>query len=231
MRIFVAGATGAIGRQLIPMLIEAGHEVTGTTRSSDRAASLAAVGARAAVLDVFDASALGRAMIGTRPEVVVHQLTDLAGGFGPAALARNARLRMVGTKNLVDAALAVGARRLVAQSIAWLYAPGSPPYVESDPLRDPSNAPDDTSLQGVLELERLVTRTSGVEGIVLRYGRLYGPGTGSESAEPPAVDVRAAARAALLAVDHGSAGAYNVVDDGGPVSNARAKAVLGWLPS
>jgi nucleoside-diphosphate-sugar epimerase len=231
MRVFVAGAAGAIGRQLIPMLIEAGHEVTGTTRSSDRAAWLEEVGAHPAMLDVFDAAALERAVLLAQAELVIHQLTDLAGGFGPAARARNARIRMVGTRNLIEAALAAGSRRVVAQSIAWLYAPGSSQHDETDPLREPSQSTEDVSLQGVLELERLVTQTSGIEGVVLRYGRLYGPGTGVETAEPPAVHVRAAARAALLAVDLGSAAVYNIVDDDGPASNARAKAALGWLPS
>jgi nucleoside-diphosphate-sugar epimerase len=231
MRIFVAGAAGAIGRQLVPMLVEAGHQVTGTTRSSERAAWLTGIGAEPVLLDAYDAEAVRTAVADARPEVVIHQLTDLAGGFGPEDLARNARLRVVGTRNLVDATVAAGTRRLVAQSIAWLYVAGPSPRVESDPLLDPADAPDNLVLPGVLELERLTTQTTGFDGIVLRYGLLYGPGTTSNSpASPISVEVGAAARAALMAVDHGGPGFYNVVDDGGPVSNARARAELGWRP-
>lgn len=231
MRIFVAGAAGAIGRHLIPMLVEAGHRVTGTTRSTERAAWLTSVGADSVILDVYDADAVRGSVRDARPEVVIHQLTDLAGGFGPEDLARNARLRKVGTRNLVDAVVAADTHRLVAQSVAWLYAPGASPRVETDPLLDPAEAPDNLVLPGVLELERVVTHTAGFVGIVLRYGLLYGPATTYDApASPISVAVGAAAHAAQLAVEHGAPGIYNVVDDGGPVSNARARAVLGWRP-
>jgi nucleoside-diphosphate-sugar epimerase len=141
------------------------------------------------------------------------------------------QLREVGTRNLVEAATAGGAHRLIVQSIAWLYALGPEPHVETDPLREPADASEDVTLLGVLELERLVTTVAGIDGIVLRYGRLYGPGTGADS--PPSstsVEVGAAARAAFLAVGRGAAGIYNVVDDGSPVSNVRARAELGWSP-
>ena len=230
-RIFLAGGAGAVGRQLLPMLIAAGHDVTATTRSEERARWIADAGARPVVVDVYDADALRAALAEAQPDVVIHQLTDLAGGFRPEDLARNSRLRIVGTRNLVEAALAAGARRMVAQSIAWLYAPGHEPHVESDPLLDPAAAPDNPVLPGVLELERLVTQSPPLEGILLRYGFLYGPGTSSPTpGRPPTVDVAAAACAALLAVERGHPGCYNVVDDGGPVSNARAKAELGWEP-
>lgn len=231
MRIFLAGATGAIGRQLVPMLLEARHEVTGTTRSPDRADWLRGGGAEASVLDVYDADALREAVVAARPDVVIHQLTDLADGFGADQLAANARLRQDGTRNLVDAAIAAGARRVVAQSGAWLYAPGTEPHAESDPLRDPAEFPDDLALPGVLELERLVMRTAGIDGVVLRYGFLYGPGTAHETPDDgPSVHVAAAARAAALAVDRGSPAVYNIVDDGGSVSNALARETLGWDP-
>ena len=103
MRVLVAGAAGAIGRQLVPMLIEAGHIVSGTTRSAERATSLREQGAHAVVVDVFDADALRAAVVEARPQVVIHQLTDLAAGFGPEQLRANARLRQVGTRNLMDA--------------------------------------------------------------------------------------------------------------------------------
>ena len=177
MRVFVAGAAGAIGRQLVPMLIEAGHVVTGTTRSAERAAWLRSQGAHAVVVDVLDADALRAAVVDARPHVVVHQLTDLAAGFGVEQLRANARLRQVGTRNLMDATLAAGASRMVAQSGAWLYALGPEPHDERDPLLDPADVPDHAVLPGIIELERIVTSTPGVDGLVLRYGFLYGPGT------------------------------------------------------
>jgi nucleoside-diphosphate-sugar epimerase len=164
---------------------------------------------------------------------VIHQLTDLALGFGPEEVAKTGRLREVGTRNLVEAAVAAGTRRLIAQSGAWLYADGPLPHDEGDPLRTPTTDPADASLRGVVELERLVTRTPGLDGIVLRYGFFYGPNTAweADTAPPPRVSVQAAARATLLAVDLGPAGVYNVVDDDGVVSNRRARDLLGWLPS
>ena len=231
MRVFVAGAAGAIGRQLVPMLIEAGHVVTGTTRSAERATWLREQGAHAVVVDVFDADALRAAVVEARPQVVIHQLTDLAAGFGPEQLRANARLRQVGTRNLMDATVAAGASRMVAQSGAWLYAQGPEPHGERDPLLDPTTVPDHPVLPGIIELERIVTSTPGVDGLVLRYGFLYGPGT--DDADPgdgPTVHVVAAADAAARAVDRGLPGIYNVVDDGGSVSNARAREELGWQP-
>lgn len=231
MRVFVAGAAGAIGRQLVPMLIEAGHQVTGTTRSNEKAEWLRSTGAEPSVVDVYDRDALQVAVAAARPDVVIQQLTDLAAGFGPNQLRANTRLRQVGTRNLIDATLAAGARRLIAQSGAWLYAPGPRPHSETDPLKDPAQAPDDLTLSGVLELERMVSRTAGIDGIVLRYGFLYGPGTAREtSGEEPSVHVAAAAAAAALAVDRGPAGIYNIVDDGGSVSNRLAREALGWRP-
>lgn len=231
MRVFVAGAAGAIGRQLVPMLIEAGHEVTGTTRSAERAAWLRTQGAHEVVLDVMDADALKAAVVDARPRVVVHQLTDLAAGFGAEQLRVNARLRQVGTRNLMDATLAAGTSRMIAQSGAWLYAPGPEPHEERDALLDPTVFPDHPVLPGIIELERIVTSTPGVEGVVLRYGFLYGPGTdGTDPGDGPTVHVVAAAYAAARAVDRGSPGIYNIVDDGGSVSNARAREALGWQP-
>lgn len=233
MRIFVAGAAGAIGRQLVPMLVEAGHHVTGTTRSEGRAAWLEGAGAEPVVVDAYDADAVRTAVLDARPEVMIHQLTDLALGFGPDEVARTGRLREVGTRNLVDAAVDAGTRRLVAQSGAWLYADGPLPHDESHPLRTPTSDPADASLRGVVELERLVTQTRGLDGVVIRYGFFYGPNTAweADTAPAPRVSVRAAAHATLLAVERGPAGIYNVVDDDEAVSNRRARDVLGWRPS
>jgi nucleoside-diphosphate-sugar epimerase len=164
MRVFVAGAAGAIGRQLIPILVGAGHDVVGTTRSPDRAKWLASAGGRPVIVDAYDRDALHAALAEARPDVVVHQLTDLAGGFDAANLASSGRLREVGTRNLVDASVAAGAGRLVAQSGAWLYADGPLPHDESHPLRKPTDDPSDVSLRGILELERVVMGTPGIDG-------------------------------------------------------------------
>lgn len=228
----MAGAAGVIGRALVPMLVDAGHQVTGTTRSRDRARWLNEHGVAPAVLDVYDRGATVHAVAGASPDVVVHQLTDLARGFGPEDLRRNERLRTDGTRNLVDACLAASVPRMVAQSGAWLYAKGPLPHPESDPLRVPATGPQDATLRGITVLERLVLRTAGFTGIALRYGFLYGSGTGVErNASPlPRVSVEAAARAALLGIDHGTAGAYNIVDDDPAISTDRAQRELGWQP-
>jgi nucleoside-diphosphate-sugar epimerase len=233
-RIFVAGVTGAVGRRLGPLLVAAGHDVTGSTRRPERADGLSALGVRPVVVDAFDADALAMALASARPEVVIHQLTDLGrstdGGLSDDRLARTARVRSVGTANLVRASVAAGAGRLIAQSLALCYAPGPEPHVEEDPLGVTERWMSIT-LPGIVELERLVCSESALEGIVLRYGLLYGPGAATESPDDPiAVHVDAAASAAALAVDHGAPGVYNIVDDDGPVSNAKARAQLGWRP-
>jgi nucleoside-diphosphate-sugar epimerase len=230
-RVFVAGATGVIGRYLVPMLRASGHAVTGTTRSEAHARWLASVGADVAIVDAFDAAALRGAVATARPDVIVHQLTDLSAGFGPEQLRATSRLREVGTRNLVDAAQATGTARFVAQSVAWLYAPGPLPHTEADPLWRPAERPDDVVLGGVVALERMVTTAAAFEGLVLRYGYLHGPGTGAERPErTPSVHVEAAARAAALAVERGAAGVYNIVDDDAELSNVKARRLLGWRP-
>ena len=136
MKIFLAGAGGAIGRRLTPLLVAAGHKVVGTTRSADKADAIAKLGAQPVVVDVFDAAALKDAVAAAAPDAIIHQLTDLA--FAPGTpqyeegLARNARIRIEGTANLVAAAKAAGVNRMIAQSIAWLYKPGPRPRVETD---------------------------------------------------------------------------------------------------
>jgi len=226
MRVFLAGAAGAVGRRLVPLLIEAGHAVTGTTRSRERADWLRTAGVRPAVVDVYDAAALQQAMDHARPEVVIHQLTDLPQDYDPktfgAALARTARLRVEGTANLVAAA--AGARRLIAQSLAFVYAPGPLPHRESDPLS--------AEAQAIATLERLVTTTPEIEGVVLRYGHFYGPGTWTPDprGDTP-VHVDAAAHAAFLAVTRGCGGIYNIAEDLGSVSIERARKGLGWDPA
>ena len=232
MRVFVAGATGAIGHPLISFLVGAGHDVTGTTRSKDGAEWLASAGARPIIVDAFDRDALRAAVAGAQPDVVVHEMTDLARGFDAKSIASSARLREVGTRNLVDAAVAARAGRLVAQSGAWLYADGPLPHDETHPLRRPTGDPSDVDLRGILELERVVMATPGIDGIVLRYGFFYGPDTAwrAENAPEPHVSVEAAARATAAAVERGPAGIYNVVDDNDAITNSRARNLLGWQP-
>lgn len=234
-RIFLAGASGAIGRPLTSMLVAAGHHVTGTTRTEVGAATITSAGADAAIVDVLDAAAILDSMLRADPEVVIYQVTDLATKPGEELtderLERNAHVRQVGTRNVVEATAAVGARRLIAQSIAWLYLPGPEPHLEDEPIAPPPPAVIPRTRQAVLDLERITTTDPQFEGIVLRYGRLYGPGTWeTEPDMPPTVHVEAAAQAALLAVERGEPGIYHVANDDGPVSNAKARRLLGWSP-
>ena len=224
---FVAGASGAIGEVLCRLLILDGWQVVGTTRAPERAARLQSLGVAPVVVDVFDRQALIDAAVAAGPEVVVHQLTDLPKQATPESMAaarpRNARIREVGTDNLVAAALASGARRIVAQSIAFAYAPGPRPYSEEAPL-------DAATYASVITLEQRVLG-SGLEGVVLRYGRFYGPNTWT--AVPPAngpVHVEAAADAARRAMTRGPSGVYNIAQDDGTVTTAKARRELQWRP-
>jgi nucleoside-diphosphate-sugar epimerase len=233
MNIFLAGASGVIGRRLVPMLRDAGHLVTGTTRSPERAAAIETLGAKGVVVDVYDARALLKVMNAAHPDIVIHQLTDLPDVVDPktypAALAANARLRSEGTPNLVNAAVMVGARRLIAQSVAFAYAPGHAPADERCPL-DQSEARR-VLVEGVTALEAAITKPPGLEGIILRYGYFYGPGTWNARPTPPAVHVDAAAHAALLAVNRGEPGIYNIAEDDGVVSIEKARRALGFDPA
>lgn len=225
MKVFLAGATGVVGRRLTILLRQAGHEVAGTTRSEAKAAALRAIGAVPVLVDVYDADKLKLAVYAVQPDAIIHQLTDLPQVIDPntlqAALEANARLRITGTRNLVDAALTNNVRRVIAQSIAFAYAPGQGPLTEDDPIN-----PAQT---GVLALERAVTQTPGIDGIVLRYGRFYGPGTWTavpNGSGPLHVD--AAAHAALLALMKGTPGIYNIAEDDGAVSSEKARRELGF---
>ena len=234
MKVFLAGAAGAIGRRLVPLLLRGGHEVTGTTRSAEKARDLERSGVIPAVLDVFDSHALTAAMRAAKPEVVIHQLTDLPREFDErriaASYANNARIRSEGTRNLIAAAQAAAARRLIIQSIAFGYAPGGEPHPETDPLNlaDPARA---VTIKGTAEMERQVLAAAGLDGVILRYGLFYGPGTWhDEPVRRPALHVDAAAHAALLALTRGAAGIYNIADDDSVVSIAKAHAELGFDP-
>lgn len=234
-RIFLAGASGAIGRRLTPLLHGAGHCVRGSTRSKSKAEAVRSLGAEPVVVDVFDAAALSRAVASARPDVVIHQLTDLPKDLDPremgAAIVRTARIRDEGTRNLVRAAIAAGARRLVAQSIAWAYAPGPEPHAEMDPLDAGAEGAGGINVRGLLALEELTLKSPPLEGVVLRYGQLYGPGTSSERPSNHApVHVDAAAYAALLAIDQGDPGIYNIAQPNRHVATEKARAELGWTP-
>jgi nucleoside-diphosphate-sugar epimerase len=237
MRVFVAGATGAIGAPLVAQLLEAGHHVTAMTRSGPRAAQLEAAGAEPVVCDVFDAEGVRAAVAGAAPEVVVHQLTSLPPrlDWGDVhVFDENNRVRTEGTRNLVDAALATGARRVVAQSIAFGYAPvGGPVKDEDAALFTDAPPPLGGVVAALVEHERRVIGTAGIDGLVLRYGLLYGPGTWYDRRGSTATDIVAgrvplvegatgmyswlhvddAASAAVAALERGAPGIYNVVDD------------------
>jgi len=233
MNVFVAGASGVIGRPLIRLLVAAGHTVTGTTRSTERTASIETLGARAVVVDMYDATVLRDAMLACKPEVVINQLTDLPDARDPAQIAAsrasNARIRTEGTRNLMAAARAACARRAIAQSIAFVYAPGRAPLRETDPLDD--SEAQRVTVEGVRALERQTLETPGITGLVLRYGRLYGPGTWFDAPGGPCpLTTDAAAQAALLAVTRGAAGIYNIAEDDGTLSIDKACRELGFDP-
>jgi nucleoside-diphosphate-sugar epimerase len=249
MRVFLAGASGAIGRALVPQLVAAGHDVTGTTRSEQRAEAIRAAGARAAVCDVLDANALRAAVVEAAPDVVVHELTALPERLNP----RNKRLydatnrvRRDGTVNLLTAAHAARARRFICQSIAFAYAPDRRPQVmgEDAPLFLAAPAPFGDAVRVIAEMERAVLEAEGIEALVLRYGWFYGPGTHFGRDGAIADDVRRrrfpvigkgtglfsfihvddAAAATVAAVQRGAPGVYNVVDD-------EPAPMRDWLPA
>jgi nucleoside-diphosphate-sugar epimerase len=236
MRIFLAGASGVIGRRLTPLLVLLGHQVTGTTRSAARAGQIEASCGQPVVVDVLDAHALTAAVVAARPEVVIHQLTDLPSAPGTPGYEDgqklNARLRIDGTRNLMTAAQAAGVKRVIAQSIAFVYTPGRKPYHESDPLHTDAGGVRAIAVPAVVALEQAVLAAPGIAGLVLRYGLFYGPGTWYEKpVRPPSIHVDAAAHAALLAVERGAPGIYNIAEDDGAVAITKARAQLGFDPA
>jgi len=255
MKVFVAGATGAIGTQLVPQLAAAGHDVIGMTRSAAKTDMLRALGARPVVADALDPDAIARAVAETEPEVIVHQLTALKGELNLRDLrhpdrvaAMTNRLRTEGTDHLLAAGRAVGIRRFVAQSIVAIgtYArTGGAVKTEDDPPDLDLPAGWRSGADAIRYLEDAVTGIDWAEGLVLRYGGFYGPGTGI-TADPEAlltksirkrrlpiigdgggiwshVHIEDAASATVAAVDNGRPGIYNVVDD-------EPAPVREWLP-
>ena len=249
MKVFVAGATGAMGRQLVPRLAAAGHRVVGTTRSDAKQAALWDLGAEPSVVDALDAERVAQAVAHARPDVIVHELTSIETldmRHFDRSFAMTNRLRTEGTDHLLSAGRAVGVKRFVIQSFTgWPYArTGGPVKTEDDPL-DPNPAREmRESLAAIRHLEEAVIGAGWTEGVVLRYGGFYGPGTGLSPGAPEFEMVRKrkfpvvgsgagvwsfvhiadAAEATVAAVEHGKRGIYNVVDDD-------PAAVAEWLPA
>ncbi len=248
MKVFVAGATGALGRQLVPMLVAKGHEVVGMTRTESKRGMLAAMGAQPVVGDALDPEAVGRLVSGAQPEVIVHQLTAI-----PASLSRRFdrdfaltnRLRTEGTDHLLSAGRAAGVRRFVAQSFNFFERSGGAIKSEEDPLDPDPPAVVCTTVAAIKHLEHAIMSADWVEGVVLRYGAFYGPGT-SFAVKPPGdfvelirkrrlpivgggggvwsfIHIEDAAGATLNAVEGGTTGIYQVTDD-------EPAAVRDWLP-
>jgi nucleoside-diphosphate-sugar epimerase len=256
MKVFVAGATGVLGRQLVPQLVARGHEVVGMTRTASKQDAVRSLGARPVVADALNPDAVAQAVASAEPEVIVHQLTALSGKMSARdmrhpdrsfAVTMTNRLRTEATDNLLAAGRAVGARRFVAQSIAaFRFArTGGPVQTEADPLDPNPPAALRTGQAAILHLEQAVTTIEWGEGLALRYGSFYGPGTGISLA-PDAVmaapirkrrfpivgdgggvwshvHIEDAAAATAIAVERGRPGIYNVVDD-------EPAPVREWLP-
>jgi 2-alkyl-3-oxoalkanoate reductase len=236
-RVFVAGASGAIGRPLVRRLVEAGHEVTGMTRRQAAATEIEAAGARGVVCDVFERDALALAIAEARPQVLVHELTSLPEVFDfkdPELYTATNRVRTEGTRNLLAAAREAGTGRVVAQSIAFVYAPvGGWVKDEDAPVMADAAGPFGEALRAVFDLERQVMAAEGMDGLVLRYGFFYGPGTtyagdgyyagevrrrrfpivGRGEGTLSFIHVEDAASATVAAVERGGPGIYNVADD------------------
>jgi nucleoside-diphosphate-sugar epimerase len=249
MRIFVAGATGALGKQLVPKLVERGHEVTGMTSTPAKQGVVEELGATSVVADALNAEQVAAAVAKAEPEVIVHQLTAISADASirniDRSFAATNRLRTEGTDHLVAAARAIGVKRFVAQSFAaWLYQRvGGPVKTEEDPLDpDPMRQVRET-FGAIRHVEEAVTGADWMTGIALRYGWFYGPGTslwtdgghlepiekgkfpiaGDGSAVWSFIHIEDAADATVAAIEGGERGVYNVTDD-------RPERVADWLP-
>lgn len=238
MTVFVAGATGAIGRPLLQQLLSAGYDVTALARSQDSAERLRANGVDVVVGDVFDRGKVRAALVALKPEVVINQLTSIPHNLNVRNIAQQFeltnRLRIEGSEILMEAALAAGAGQFVAQSYAPLYTPhGHGPATEEEPLYLDAPPAFSGVVQALGSLERTVLETPGIRGTVLRYGHFYGPGTsysregsiaeavrrrqmpviGDGKAASSFVHVDDAAAATVLALNEDASGIYNIVDD------------------
>lgn len=231
--VFIAGASGAIGRVLAQLLVADGWRVVGTTRRAERARDLAALGVEPVVVDVFDAEALAAAAKRAQPDAAVHQLTDLPRTLDPAAmpqaLERNARIRELGTRNLLRALEGTPARRLVVQSIAFAYAPSSGPCGEEQPLNTEAADPLAARTARALQAMEGMCLAAPIQAVILRYGRLYGPNTWFDAPQGGCpVHVEAAADAARRALRLGAPGVYNVAEPEGDVRTDKVRRELGW---
>jgi nucleoside-diphosphate-sugar epimerase len=240
MKVFVAGATGAVGKRLVPLLVASGYEVTGSTRSPHKAEWLTDVGANPAVVDALDRNAVMQAVMRAEPDVVLHELTGLANAKSfrkfDDEFALTNRLRTEGLDYLLEAARAAGAKRFIAQSYGnWNYArSGNGLKSEGDPFDPNPPANQRKTLEAIVYLEQTVTRASGIEGIALRHANHYGPGTsfaldgdivvlvrkrrlpviGDGGGVWSFIHVDDLAEATIAAIEHGNPGGiYNVVDD------------------
>ncbi len=237
MKVFIAGASGALGQPVVRQLVAAGHEVTGMTRREERMEEIRAAGATPVRCNVFSPQEVDNALHQAQPEVVVHLLTALPPRLDyrdKEALAPTNRVRSEGTRNLLAAAKAAGARRLIAESVAFFYAPEGDWVKDEDaPLNLDAPPPFGAAAAALAELERQVLEAEGIEGVILRYGWLYGPGTyyaadgsltedahkrkapvvGKGTGTFSFVQVEDAASATVAAVERAAPGVYNVVDD------------------
>jgi len=249
MRVFLAGATGALGQRLVPLLVKGGHDVVGTTRTADKVDGLRLAGVTPVVLDGHDAAAIRRSVVEAEPDVVIHQMTALGGEFDLRRFARTFaetnRLRVEGTDRLLAAAIEAGAHRFIVQSYSgWPNEQrGGPIKTEEDPLiADPPPAVRET-VDAIKHLEAMITSATGIEALALRYGGFYGPGNAFGKGGPMLeaiaerkmplvgkggginsfIHIEDAAAATALSLDRGAPGLYNIVDDEpAPVSE--------WLP-
>lgn len=234
MRILIAGASGVVGSRLLPQLVQAGHEVHGTTRRADRLERIESAGGHGLIMDALEADSVLEAVTVVRPDMIIHQLTDLA----QRDFSGNADLRIIGTRNLVDAAKAVDCQQMITQSIAWVYGPGDSPADEATPIDLDAPGRGAASNRAVANMEQATAEVG--HGTVLRYGLLYGAGTwypdqlSADISTGALVHVDDAVEATLLALDW-PAGPVNIVEDdhapvpGRTVSNALARS-RGWAP-
>ena len=249
MKVLVAGATGAMGKQLLPRLAAEGHDVTGIARSEEKAGAIRSLGARGVAADVLDPEDVARVVAEAEPDVIIHQLTALSGAFDlrhfDRTFAMTNRLRTEALDHFLAAGRAVGVKRFIAQSYAgWPSArTGGRVKSEDDPLDPHPAAAMRESHEAIRHLERAVTNAGWVEGIVLRYGGFYGPGTGLSAGGEQLqmirdrkfpvvgdgggvwsfIQIEDAAEATVAAVTRGRRGIYNIVDD-------EPAPVAEWLP-
>lgn len=234
-KVFIAGASGVIGRVLCKMLIKDGWSVYGTTRSENKIEILKAIGVEPILIDVYDEKKLEEIITTIKPKIVMHQLTDLPAGLNPEkmekALISNAKLREIGTKNLVNASIKAGVKIMIAQSIAFVYEPAPLPHTEESALLNFEDPTYGTTSKAVASLEEQVLNSKFI-GVILRNGLLYGEGTGFDKPVDfvPAVHVEAAAYAAFLAINCKKNDIFNISDNDERLSTQKAKSKLKWTP-